>query len=172
VRFPARELKGFCDYLKPGGVGRVYFRVQFLDDKCLVLELLPRVFIGRNLFPSEEGGASFLYFREVDCSAPPDVSTPIPTQWDSAEPSGGPSLEREEEGEYRGVLEFEAALDELFGMLSAPKLRVWQMSEPPNPRLQRTALAPPLNRQVVRRREKRSKCMREEGSTLARGGGC
>src|SRR2546422_2606043 len=43
---------------KPGQahlvVGEVYFRVHFLDDQGLVPELLPREFVGRNLFPADE----------------------------------------------------------------------------------------------------------------------
>src|SRR5258708_1596226 len=75
MRFPARDLKGFCDYLKPADlvIGRVYFRVQYVDDASLVPELLPRVFLGRNLFPKEEGGTSFLYFTEYYPSLPPDL---------------------------------------------------------------------------------------------------
>src|SRR5256885_16665632 len=64
VRFPARELKTHCDYVRAEDlvVGEVYFRVHFLDDQGLVPELLPREFVGRNLFPADEGGKSFLYF--------------------------------------------------------------------------------------------------------------
>ena len=120
MRFPARELKGHCNYVRAEDlvVGEVYFRVHFLDDQGLVPELLPRVFFGRNLFPSDEGGASFLYFREIDSSSPPPPYRAVAGDWDRGEenqedPAEGPSLECEEESEYTGVVEFEEALDQL-----------------------------------------------------------
>ena len=115
MRFPARDLKGFCDYLKPADlvIGRVYFRVQFVDDASLVPELLPRVFLGRNLFPKEEGGKSFLYFTEYDPLLPPNLAEWLPTEWCKDDSSEDPTLEREEEAEYSGLVEFDDALEQL-----------------------------------------------------------
>lgn len=104
--FPARELKSHCDYVMAQDltVDRVYFRVQFLDEEKLVPELRPRVFLGRNLFPSDEGGRPFLYFRDVTVGTSP-----------GEEPANESQLECEVEDErgYSGVVEFEDALDQL-----------------------------------------------------------
>jgi len=43
-------------------VGRVYFRVSVLDEDAVIPELVPLVFIGRNLDADEPG----LYFQDVD----------------------------------------------------------------------------------------------------------
>lgn len=106
--FPAREVKSHCDYVRAKDlvVGKVYFRVHFLDDDAFVPELLPRVFAGRNLFPSEDDGRSVLYFKTVDTSA---LAPP------GGEPADQPTLECEDEEEdgYSGVVEFEDALDQL-----------------------------------------------------------
>jgi len=110
VRFPARELKDHCDYVRAKDlvVGEVYFRVHFLDDEGLVPELLPCVFVGRNLLSSDEGGTSFLYFRAIDPSSPPPYRA-VAGDFDRGEkheedPAEGSSLECEEENEYRGVV--------------------------------------------------------------------
>ena len=120
MRFPARELKTHCDYVRAEDlvVGEVYFRVHFLDEQGLVPELLPREFVGRNLFPADEGGKSFLYFKEPDTFSagasqevvPSDLDRRDDHEQDSAE---GPSLECEEEAEHSGVVDFEEALNQL-----------------------------------------------------------
>src|SRR5882724_4028849 len=120
VRFPARELKTHCDYVKAEDlvVGEVYFRVHFLDDQGLVPELLPREFVGRNLFPADEGGKSFLYFREPAPPQPPASQSAVPGHLDrrddhEEDPTACPSLECEEEAEDSGVVDFEEALNQL-----------------------------------------------------------
>ena len=120
VRLPARELKARCDYVRAEDlvVGEVYFRVHFLDGQGLVPELLPREFVGRNLFPADEGGKSFLYFKEPDTSStgasqgavPADLDRRDDQEQDSPE---GPPLECEEEAEHSGVVDFEEALNQL-----------------------------------------------------------
>jgi len=120
VRFPGRELKTHCDYVRAEDliVGEVYFRVHFLDDEGLVPELLPREFVGRNLFPADEGGKSFLYFKEPDTSSAAASHGPVPADLDrrddhEEDSAEGPSLECEEETEHSGVVDFDEALNQL-----------------------------------------------------------
>src|SRR5437016_1691032 len=119
VRFPARELKTHCDYVRAEDlvVGEVYFRVHFLDDQGLVPELLPREFVGRNLFPADEGGKSFLYFKEPDTSSAGASQGAVPRELDrrddQEEDSPDRPLECEEEAEHSGVVDFEEALNQL-----------------------------------------------------------
>ena len=112
--FPARELKGNCDAVRADDliVGKVYFRVQFSDDEALLPELLPRVFVGRNIFPEEDAGRSLLYFSEVDSTAPPAPYKAVTGRGE--EPADTPELEfEEEEGGWSSVLEFNDALEQL-----------------------------------------------------------
>ena len=83
VRFPARELKTHCDYVRAEDlvVGEVYFRVHFLDDQGLVPELLPREFVGRNLFPADEGGSRFCTSKNLTPPRPPLPRELCPTTW-------------------------------------------------------------------------------------------
>ena len=159
MRFPARELKTHCDYVRAEDliVGEVYFRVHFLDDEGLVPELLPREFVGRNLFPADEGGKSFLYFKEPDTSSAAASHGPVPADLDGRDDheedsAEGPSLECEEETEHSGVVDFDEALNYL--CVPCAETRCRSVSEPPNPRLQGTALpaaAEPPGRWTVSR---------------------
>jgi hypothetical protein len=61
--FPARELKPYAvpvetDQLK---VGEIYFSVQFSDRECFVPTFAPKVFIGRDLDPKDQG---IFYFQD------------------------------------------------------------------------------------------------------------
>ena len=64
IRFEGRDLKPYGEYVQPTGLveGEIYFAVHFLDDKMLVPELDPLVFIGRNL---ERGDSGRLYFQDA-----------------------------------------------------------------------------------------------------------
>jgi hypothetical protein len=65
LRFEARDLKPYGEYVQPSDLveGKTYFAVRFLDDRMLVPELNPLVFIGRNLEPGDSGR---LYFQDAD----------------------------------------------------------------------------------------------------------
>lgn len=65
IRFEARDLKPYGEYVESSGLveGETYFAIHFLDDQMLVPELVPLVFIGRNLEPGDSGR---LYFQEAD----------------------------------------------------------------------------------------------------------
>src|SRR5687767_12608228 len=54
--FEGRELKPYGEFVKASDlvVGRVYFRVSYLDLDMMIPELVPLVFIGRNLVPSTQ----------------------------------------------------------------------------------------------------------------------
>jgi hypothetical protein len=64
IRFEARDLKPYGEYVKSSGLveGKTYFAIHFLDDQMLVPELDPLVFIGRNL---ELGDSGRLYFQDA-----------------------------------------------------------------------------------------------------------
>jgi hypothetical protein len=61
--FEGRELKSYGEFVKASElvVGRVYFRVSFLDEDMAIPELVPLVFIGRDLSPEEPG----LYYQDA-----------------------------------------------------------------------------------------------------------
>ena len=64
LHFEARDLKPYGDYVKASDLveGETYFAVRFLDDRLVVPELNPLVFIGRNLEPGDYGR---LYFQDA-----------------------------------------------------------------------------------------------------------
>jgi len=64
LRFEARDLNPTAKYVQPSDLveGKTYFAVRFLDDRMLVPELVPLVFIGRNL---ELGDSGRLYFQDA-----------------------------------------------------------------------------------------------------------
>lgn len=61
--FEGRELKSYGEFMKASElvVGRVYFRVSFLDEDMAIPEVVPLVFIGRDLSPEELG----LYYQDA-----------------------------------------------------------------------------------------------------------
>ena len=88
--------------------------MHFFDERMLVPELLPREFVGRNLFPDDEGGKSFLYFREPTASAIGSHEVALGegnAQEDDL--TAEASLDCEEEVEESGVVHFEDALSQL-----------------------------------------------------------
>jgi hypothetical protein len=117
--FEGRELKSYGEFVKASElvVGRVYFRVSFLDEDMAIPELVPLVFIGRDLSPDEPGlyyqdaGSFFEGKRWEDTNAqPPAVSTNEDADVDG--PHNG-WFETESEDTYSTVYEFEKALDDL-----------------------------------------------------------
>ena len=63
MRFESRELKPYGEFVEATDLveGKIYFRVSFFEQEMLTPELVPLVFIGRNLQPDEPG----LYFQDV-----------------------------------------------------------------------------------------------------------
>ena len=63
MRFEERELKPYSEPVSPDElqIGETYFTVLFLDTNGDVPVLEPRVFIGRNLEPGDEGK---FYFQD------------------------------------------------------------------------------------------------------------
>ena len=61
--FDGRELKQYGEFVKAVDLveGRVYFRVSFLDQDTVIPELVPLVFVGRDLHPDQLG----LYFQDA-----------------------------------------------------------------------------------------------------------
>jgi hypothetical protein len=65
MRFEARELKPYGEPVSPENlkVGEVYFAFFVFDREGKIPTLLPRVFIGSNLEPSDEDK---LYFQDFE----------------------------------------------------------------------------------------------------------
>ena len=65
MRIPSRELKPFAEPVKSGELdeGEVYFSVTFHDEDMLLPEMVPFVFIGRDLEP---GDSRIAYFQDMD----------------------------------------------------------------------------------------------------------
>jgi len=119
VYFEGRELKTYGEFVKAADlvVGQVYFRVSFVDDDTVVPELVPLVFVGRNLDADESG----LYFQDVDSyfageryeagewTSPPESSDTAPLLRGPRECYFDVIAERE----YSSVFEYEKALDQL-----------------------------------------------------------
>lgn len=63
MRFESRELKPYGEFVKSTDLveGNVYFRLSFFDQDMLIPELMPLVFIGRNLQQDGPG----LYFQDL-----------------------------------------------------------------------------------------------------------
>src|SRR5437773_585235 len=123
LRFPARDLKPYAEYVRSKELvlGDLYFRVHFLDSDMLVPELVPLVFIGRNLTPGDDArGSSVLYFQHFESHSAGIRYEPV---GGDAEAGAGdatvehdaesPSFECSEETEFSGALEFEKAPDVL-----------------------------------------------------------
>ena len=55
--FESRELKPYGEYMKSVELieAQIYFRVSFLDEEMLTPEMVPLVFIGRDLQPDGPG---------------------------------------------------------------------------------------------------------------------
>ena len=64
VYFEGRELRPWSEYLESDDlkVGEVYFTLQYLDSQTFIPQLIPLVFIGKNLDPGDD---DMLYFQET-----------------------------------------------------------------------------------------------------------
>jgi len=128
VHFVGRELKSYGEFVKAADlvVGQVYFRVSFVDDDTVVPELVPLVFVGRNLDAEDAG----LYFQDIDSFLAGDRYDAA--EWRSSESDATatpPPLAREcrfdvaPEREYSSVFEYEKALDQL--LACSLRRKVW-----------------------------------------------
>jgi hypothetical protein len=96
--------------------GRVYFRVNFLDQDMMIPEMIPLVFIGRNLTPDQPR----LYFQDAGSYfAGERIDGLSAGQISDAEVPVGPRRNLEPwceviaDGEYTSVYEFESGLESL-----------------------------------------------------------
>ncbi len=119
LRFPEREIPRYAVRVEPSElvVGQVYFRLSYLDEAMSVPELVPLVFIGRDLEP-ESNGSHRSFFQDA-------ASYLSGVRWGDASPEivGQTEEERFEgwlqrghfetvaETDGGGVLLFERALD-------------------------------------------------------------
>ena len=57
LRFPEREIPRYAVHVEPSDlvVGQIYFRLSYLDEAMSVPELVPLVFVGRDLEPAGNG---------------------------------------------------------------------------------------------------------------------
>ncbi len=114
--FEGRELKPHGEFVKASDlvVGRVYFRVSYLDQDMMIPELVPLVFIGKDLSSEHPG----LYYQDAE-------SFLAGKRWGdtNGKPAGAEHddqgdgyegwFETESERTYSQVFEFEKALDGL-----------------------------------------------------------
>lgn len=102
MRFEERELKPYAEPVSPEELktGETYFAVLFLDDDTRVPILEPKVFVGRDLQPGDEGR---IYFQDYD-------SYQKGVRFDSAT---GDDEAVFETGAENHVFEYERALDRL-----------------------------------------------------------
>ena len=116
--FESRELKPYGEFVRSAELveGRIYFRVSFLDKNMLIPEMIPLVFIGRNLQPNSHD----LYFQ--DAASYIDGERHKPEDWDRIMDENSADirthdldcrLETMEDKEYTIVFEYEKALDQL-----------------------------------------------------------
>ena len=115
--FEGRELRPYGEYLKSADlvVERVSFRVSYLDEDMAIPELVPLVFIGRDLSPDQPGlyfqdAASFLSGKRWGDADDPTDSETDGSDFTSGRPHAG-WFENESEGTYSGVYSFDKALD-------------------------------------------------------------
>jgi hypothetical protein len=102
MRFEARELKPYGEPVPPEELreGEVYFGVLFLDQGGIVPVLEPRVFIGRNLEPTD---SNEFYFQDF-------ASYMRGVRYASDSDDGGAIFET---GAENHIFEYERALDRL-----------------------------------------------------------
>lgn len=116
--FESRELKPYGEYMKSEELieGQIYFRVSFLDEEMLTSEMVPLVFIGRDLQPDGPG----LYFQ--DAYSYIEGERYQPEDWGiitDEKPSNRIRRGHEcwfeimEDDKYTSVFEYEKALDQL-----------------------------------------------------------
>lgn len=117
--FEGRQVKPYGDYVLAADliVGRVYFKVGFLDQDMAVPEVSAWVFIGRDLHSQLPG----LYFQDAVSflnGARRGADDYVPTFEDEELPDGcgwGEDIQYEwqKERKYSDVFEFEGALESL-----------------------------------------------------------
>ena len=117
MRFEAREVRSHTEFVRVTDlvVGKVYFNVTYMDYDMVVPEVVPLVFIGRDLHSDEAG----LYFQDVESHARGEAFDPA----DWAETDGStvdrsrPETVRfdvfEDDDEYSSVCDFDGMLDEI-----------------------------------------------------------
>jgi hypothetical protein len=135
--FEGRELKPYGEFTKASDlvVGRVYFRVSYLDQDMMIPELVPLVFIGRNLSSEHPG----LYYQDAESFLAgkrwgQTNDEPIGPDDDDAGDRSEGWFETESERTYSQVFEFDQALD---GLLACSlRRRQWdgqvRLAEPPD----------------------------------------
>jgi hypothetical protein len=131
LRFPARDLKPYGEYVESQDlvIGHVYFRVNFVDNDMLVPEVVPLVFVGRNLDSDDESrSAPVLYFQDYDSHSAGIRYENFRTEFENVQQSPedlleGPSFECTEETGCSGVFEFEKALNTLLACSLRRKTR-------------------------------------------------
>jgi hypothetical protein len=117
--FEGRELKPYGEFVKASElvVGRVYFRVSYLDEDMVIPELVPLVFIGRDLGPEEPGlyfqdAESFLSGKRWDDTNDEPAARSIDEDVDTSDGHKG-WFETQSEETYSHVYEFDKALNDL-----------------------------------------------------------
>ena len=116
--FESRELKPHGEFMKSNELieGQIYFRVSFLDEEMLIPEMVPLVFIGRNLQPNCPG----LYFQDASSHIageryhPEDLISVSDKDISDSNHIGLEGwFEIMDDKEYASVFAFEKALDQL-----------------------------------------------------------
>ena len=109
--FEDREIKAYGDFIRASDlvVADVYFRVSYLDEDMLIPEMVPLVFIGRNLDPEQPG----LYFQDAGSYLAGERYEPANDRITGPRGGFGGWLETMPEDEFSNVFEFERGLDSL-----------------------------------------------------------
>jgi hypothetical protein len=68
MRFEARILKPYAEPVSAPDLqhGEVYFSLNYMDDDLLVPELIPLIYLGRNMEDTGEIEEDLLYFQDLD----------------------------------------------------------------------------------------------------------
>ena len=118
LTLPAREIPRHAVQVEPSDlvVGQVYFRLSYLDEAMSIPELIPLVFVGRDLEPESDGShrsffqdaASYLYGVRWGDASPEIVGETEEERFESWLQRGHFETFAEDGG---GVHLFERALD-------------------------------------------------------------
>jgi len=132
LRFESRELPPYAEYVEARDleIGGVYFRVSFLGDDGSVPEMIPLVFVGRNLERGDEVEGCRLYFQNANSYLAGiryddgiDFESPEAEE-PEAVPFAAAWFETTLEGGCTGVFEFEKALECLMRRSSSCKEKI------------------------------------------------
>jgi hypothetical protein len=65
LHFPGRDVPPYGEYASAASLveGRVYYRLDYLDEQMTIPDMQPFIFIGRNL---DEGDEDYLYFQDAE----------------------------------------------------------------------------------------------------------